>query len=85
MCGLLQLDHANLISVLLVRNSKYHVFYFRLLVVRQISTAGFFLLELLFLWQTAVRVTVEYIQKQTGNKEHQHIKKVVVAAYDKHN
>lgn len=46
-----------------------------------------FLLEPLFLWQTAVFVTVEYIQKQTVYKEHQHIaiKKVVVAAYDKYN
>lgn len=46
-----------------------------------------FLLEPLFLLQTAVHVTVECIQKQTVHKEHQHIaiKKVVVAAYDKHN
>lgn len=58
------------------------------MVVSQISTAGlFFLLEPLFLWQTAVCVTVEYIQKQTVYKQHQHIaiKKVVVAAYEKHN
>lgn len=46
-----------------------------------------FLLEPLFLLQTAVRVTVECIQKQTVHKERQYIaiKKVVIAAYDKHN